>query len=59
MNVSSHLHSDSSTRVAGLLAVQGFQLLPHLALGGADEGQRLIGEERALTVEALCGITRA
>jgi hypothetical protein len=38
---------------AGLLAVQCFQLLPHLALGGADKGQRLIREDRPLAVEAL------
>jgi hypothetical protein len=38
--------------------VQRFQLVPHLALGRADEGQRLVGEERALTVEALCGHPR-
>jgi len=43
---------------AGLLAVQCLELVPHLALGGANEGQRLVGEERALAVEALCGHPR-
>ena len=43
---------------AGVLAVQCLELVPHLALGGADEGQRLVGEERALAVEALCGHPR-
>jgi hypothetical protein len=38
---------------AGLLAVQRLQLLPHLALGGADKGQRLVGKDRPLAVEAL------
>ena len=38
---------------AGLLSVQCFQLLPHLALGGTDEVQRLVREDRPLAVEAL------
>jgi hypothetical protein len=32
--------------------VQCRQLLPHLGLGGTDEGQRFIGEDRPLAVKA-------
>lgn len=38
---------------ASLLAMQRLQFLPYLALRGTDEGQRLVGENRALAVGAF------
>lgn len=39
--------------MTGLLAVQGLHLAPDLRLGGANEGQRLLGKDGALAVKGL------